>query len=211
MHPYRILLADDHVLFREAISNAINATGELEVVGGVSDGLELLAALEKSAPDLIILDLSMPNLSGLAAAKIVKETYPRVKILVLTMHKTLSCLKGAFSIGVNGYLLKEDAFQDLIAAILAIRKGNAFISPQILTHVTEFFLPQEQKEPLTAQELRILSLISHYLTDEEVAIKLSISTRTLTNHLYRIRRKLHLKTRPQLIKFAREQGLDGES
>ena len=168
------------------------------------------SALQKSAPDLIILDLTMPNLSGLAAAKKVKATYPHVKILILTMHKTLGCLKGAFSIGVNGYLLKEDAFQDLIAAIKSIREGNTFISPQILGHVKDFFPPQEQKEPLSAQEVRILSLISQYMTDEEIAEKLTISTRTLNNHLCTIRKKLHIKTRPQLIKFAREQGLDGE-
>jgi two-component system, NarL family, response regulator NreC len=210
MEPYRILLADDHVLFREAISKAINATGELEVMGGVSDGLELLAALQESAPDLIILDLTMPNLSGLAAAKKVKTAYPRVKILILTMHKTLSCLKAAFSMGVNGYLLKEDAFQDLITAIRTIRDGGTFMSPQILSHVTDFFQPKEQKEPLTAQEGRILFLMSEYLTDEEIAEKLSISTRTLNNHLYRIRRKLNIKTRPQLIKFALEEGLAGE-
>jgi two-component system, NarL family, nitrate/nitrite response regulator NarL len=207
MESYRILLADDHVLFREAISKAINATYGLKVVGGVSDGLELLSALQKSAPDLIILDLTMPNLSGLAAAKQVKVMYPSVKILILTMHNTLSSLKGAFSIGVNGYLLKEDAFQDLIAAIKTIRKGNAFISPQISGNVTDIISPQEQKERLTSQEVKILSLISQYMPDEEIVESLSIAKSTFDNHLFKIRRKLNLKTRAQLIKFAREEGL----
>jgi len=211
MDPYRILLADDHVLFREAISKAINATRGLEVVGGVSDGLELIDALQQSAPDLIILDLTMPNLSGLAAAKKIKKTHPDVKILILTMHRTLSCLKGAFSIGVDGYLLKEDAFQDLITAIGTIKEGNSFISPHILSQVTDFLLHQNLEEHLSPQEVKILSLISQYMSDEEIVENLSISSQTLRNHISRIRRKLGIKTRLQLIKYAREEGLGVEN
>jgi two-component system, NarL family, response regulator NreC len=211
MDHYRILLADDHVLFREAIIKAINATRGLKVVSGVSDGLELLSALDKSTPDLIILDLTMPHLSGMAAAKKIKEIYPGVKILILTMHRNLSLLKRAVAIGVNGYLLKEDAFHDLIAAIKNIREGHTFISPQILSHVTDLCSPQKQDKPLTTQEDSVLFLMSQYMTDEEIAETLSISNRTLMNHIASIRRKLQIKARPQLIKFAREGGFDGEN
>jgi DNA-binding NarL/FixJ family response regulator len=209
MSPYRILLADDHVLFREAISKAINETQGLEVVGGASDGLELLAALKKSVPDLIILDLTMPNLSGLEAAKQIMETYPRVKILILTMHKSLSCLKGALSLGVNGYLLKEDAFMNLISAIKAIREGNVYISPRILGLVTESSIHHKPEETLSAQEVRILALISQFKSDDEIAESLNISILTLRGHIFRIKKKLQIKTRPHLIKFGREMGLEG--
>ena len=209
MGPYRILLADDHVLFREAISKAINETRGLAVVGGVSDGVELLAVLEESFPDLVILDLTMPNLSGLEAAKEIMVTYPRVKILILTMHKSLSLLKGALLVGVNGYLLKEDAFSNLISAIKTIREGKVYISPRILGLMTESSLHQKPEESLSAQEVRILSLIAQFKSDDEIAESLNISILTLRGHIARIKKKLQIKTRPHLIKFSREMGLDG--
>lgn len=207
MSSYRILLADDHVLFREAISNAINATSGLQVVGGVSDGLELLAAIKESVPDLVILDLTMPNLSGLEAAKGIMQSYPQLKILVLTMHKSLSCLKGALSLGVNGYLLKEDAFSNLIAAIKAIREGKVYLSPHLLGLITESSLQKSPAESLSAQETRILALVSHFKSDDEIAEALDISILTLRGHIFRIKKKLQIKTRPHLIKFGREMGL----
>lgn len=208
MAVYRILLADDHVLFREAVSKAINETEGLEVVGGVGDGLDLMATLQKSVPDLVILDLTMPNHSGLEAAKEIKATYPRVKILILTMHKSLSCLKGALSIGVNGYLLKEDAFTNLISAIRHIKKGKEYISPRLLGMMTESSLHQKPEETLSPQEVRILSLISQFKSDEEIAESLAISILTLRSHVVRIKKKLQIKTRPHLIKFGREAGLE---
>jgi two-component system response regulator NreC len=209
MDPYHILLADDHVLFREAISKAINETPGLEVIGGASDGLELLAALKKSVPDLVILDLTMPHLSGLEAAKEILRTHPQVKILILTMHKSLSCLKGALSLGVNGYLLKEDAFTNLISAIKAIREGKIYISPRLLGLMTESSLHQQPEETLSAQEIRILSLISQFKSDDEIAESLDISILTLRGHIFRIKKKLRIKTRPHLIKYARDLGLVG--
>ncbi len=211
MSPYRILLADDHVLFREAISKAINETNGLEVVGGVSDGHELLEDLKKSVPDMVILDLTMPNLAGLEAAKEIVQDYPQLKILVLTMHKSLSCLKGALSLGVNGYLLKEDAFANLISAIKTIRSGQVYISPRLLGVMTESSLQQKPEESLSAQELRIMSLISQFKSDEEIAAALNISLLTLRGHIFRIKKKLNIKTRPHLIKFGRETGLHGSA
>jgi DNA-binding NarL/FixJ family response regulator len=207
MAPYRILLADDHILFREAVSKAIEATQGLKVVGGVGDGLELMAALKKSVPDLIILDLTMPNLSGLAAAKEIKQTYPQIKILILTMHKSISCLKGALSTGANGYLLKEDAFHDLITAINTIKEGRVFLSPRISGELLEI-LHQQPKETLSPQEVRVLSLISQFKSDEEIAEILSISMMTLHVYLSSIRKKLQIRTRPHLIKYGREAGYD---
>ena len=102
MEPYRILLADDHVLFREAMRKAIGDTEGLAVVGGVDDGLELMEFLKHTLPDLIILDLTMPNLSGLEAAREIKKLYPEVKILILSMHKSKGCLKGAFGSALTG-------------------------------------------------------------------------------------------------------------
>jgi two-component system response regulator NreC len=170
-----------------------------------------MAALQKAVPDMIILDLTMPNLSGLEAAKQIKQTYPRTKILILTMHKSLSVLKGALSLGVNGYLLKEDAFANLISAIKAIREGKEYISPRILGVMTESSLHQPPEESLSKQELRILSLMSQFKSDEEIIEDLAISIITLRNHISSIKRKLNIKSRTHLIKYGREAGLDSVS
>ena len=204
MEPYRILLADDHVLFREAMRKAIGDTKGLAVVGGVGDGLELLDFLKHTRPDLIILDLTMPNLSGLEAAREIKKLYPEVKILILSMHKSMGCLKGAFLVGVNGYLLKEDAFQDLMSAIETIRSGKEYISLRLTGQMSDIYLNQKTEEKLSRQETMVLSLIAEYLTDKEICARLFISMKTLQNHLYSIKNKLNIKTRPHLIKYGRE-------
>jgi DNA-binding NarL/FixJ family response regulator len=209
MEPYRILLADDHVLFREAMRKAIGDTQGLAVVGGVDDGLELMEFLKHTLPDLIILDLTMPNLSGLEAAREIKKLYPEVKILILSMHKSKGCLRGAFWVGVNGYLLKEDAFQDLISAIETIRSGKEYISPRIADQMSDMDSQQETGERLTKQETTVLSLIGEYLTNEEICDRLFISMGTFRNHLNNIKNKLNIKTRPHLIKYGREmKGVD---
>lgn len=209
MEPYSILLADDHVLFREAMRKAIGDTKGLAVVGGVDDGLELMEFLKHTRPDLIILDLTMPNLSGLEAAREIKKLYPEVKILILSMHKSKGCLKGAFWVGVNGYLLKEDAFQDLMSAIETIRSGKEYISPRLTDQMSDMYLQQKIEERLTKQETIVLSLIAEYLTDEEICDRLFISIATFRNHLSSIKNKLNIKTRPHLIKYGREmKGVD---
>jgi len=209
MEPYRILLADDHVLFREAMRKAIGDTKGLAVVGGVDDGLELMEFLKHTRPDLIILDLTMPNLSGLEAAREIKKLYPEVKILILSMHKSKGCLKGAFWVGVNGYLLKEDAFQDLMSAIETIRSGKEYISPRLTDLMSDMYLQQKTEERLTRQETIVLSLIAEYLTDEEICDRLFISIGTFRVHLSSIKNKLNIKTRPHLIKYGREmKGVD---
>ena len=209
MEPYRIVLADDHVLFREAMRKAIGDTKGLAVVGGVADGLELMEFLKHTRPDLIILDLTMPNLSGLEAAREIKRLYPEIKILILSMHKSKGCLKGAFWVGVNGYLLKEDAFQDLMSAIETIRSGKEYISPRLTDLMSDMYLQQKTEERLTRQETIVLSLIAEYLTDEEICDRLFISIKTFRNHLSSITNKLNIKTRPHLIKYGREmKGVD---
>jgi DNA-binding NarL/FixJ family response regulator len=131
MSNYKIILADDHVLVREGIKRIIQEDPELSVIDETSDGLELLRRLEETTPDMIIIDISMPGLGGIEAIKIIKELYPRLKILVLTMHKSKEYLYVTMNNGADGYLLKEDANDILHSAIKTIRRGETFISPLI--------------------------------------------------------------------------------
>jgi DNA-binding NarL/FixJ family response regulator len=131
MSKYRIILADDHVLVRAGIKRIIQEDPHLTVVDETGDGLELLRLLEETTPNMVIIDISMPGLGGIEAIKIIKELYPKIKILVLTMHKSKEYLYEAMNNGGDGYLLKEDANDILHSAIKTIRSGKTFISPLI--------------------------------------------------------------------------------
>ncbi|MFA4901563.1 MAG: response regulator transcription factor [Desulfobaccales bacterium] len=129
MAPYNIVLADDHILVRQGIKKILQEDREMRVVGEAADGVELLELLGKIAPELVILDISMPRLKGLAAAERIRHLYPNIKVLILSMHRSKEYLRQALAAGVHGYLLKEDADVALFAAIEIVRQGKIFISP----------------------------------------------------------------------------------
>ena len=131
MNTYRIVVADDQALIREEIKKMLGECAQVELVGEACDGLEALALVEKLPPDMVILDISMPNLGGLGATRQIKRLHPEVKVLILTMHNSPEYLQGALAAGANGYLLKEDANEDLFTAIEKVRKGEVYISPRL--------------------------------------------------------------------------------
>jgi DNA-binding NarL/FixJ family response regulator len=128
MAQYNIVLADDHILVRQGIKKIIQQDGDMRVVAEAGDGLELMEILEKITPHLVILDISMPRLKGLAAAAKIKQLYPDIKVLILSMHRSKEYLQEALAVGVHGYLLKEDADVALFAAIETVRRGQTFVS-----------------------------------------------------------------------------------
>jgi len=132
MEPYRIVLADDHTLVRQGIRKIVEGKNDLQVVGEAGDGVELLFLLDTLKPNMVILDISMPNLQGIQTARQIKMKYPGMKILIMTMHKEREYLYEAISAGAEGYLLKEDAEKELFAAVETLREGKGFISPIIL-------------------------------------------------------------------------------
>jgi DNA-binding NarL/FixJ family response regulator len=129
MGHYRIVLADDHILVRQGIKKIITADKGMQVVAEAGDGLELMEILQEITPHLVILDISMPRLNGLVAAAKIKQLYPDIKVLILSMHRSKEYLHQALAVGVNGYLLKEDADLALFAAIEMVRRGQTFVSP----------------------------------------------------------------------------------
>jgi two-component system, NarL family, response regulator NreC len=134
--PYRIVLADDHVILRHDLRKLIEAGAELEVIGEAGDGLELVQLLKGLAPDLIVLDISMPHLSGIEALQEIRLIDPPVKVLILTMHREMDLLNAAISAGANGYVLKEDAGTQLFAAIDKIRQGGTYVSARLADDLT---------------------------------------------------------------------------
>jgi DNA-binding NarL/FixJ family response regulator len=209
MAPYRILLADDHTLFRKGIRNIIEGASDLEVVGEAGDGLDLLDVLKKQVADLVILDISMPNLRGIEATREIKIIAPKVKILILTMHKDKEFVCHAVRAGAEGYLLKEDADTELFTAINKLREGDHYISPLLsgkltfeLILATEKGQAAEPSDNLTLREREVLKLIAEGGTNKEIAEALSISVRTVENHRANTMRKLNIKKTANLVKYA---------
>jgi len=213
VRPYRILLADDHVLFRQGVKSLLEKDKDLEVAGEADDGIKLLDLLKKVTTDMVILDVSMPNLRGLEAAREIKIVAPGVKILILSMHRDRGYVQSAISAGVEGYLLKEDADTELFAAIEQIRQEGRYLSP--LLHdvlVDELFRSTCKEgsavrdEPLSLREREVLKLIAEGRTNREISVFLSISIRTVENHRASITRKLNIKSTASLTKYAIEKG-----
>jgi DNA-binding NarL/FixJ family response regulator len=210
---YRIILADDHVLFRQGIRNILEKNKQIEVVGEAGDGLELLELLKKVTPDMVILDVSMPNLRGLEATREIKMVSQEVKVLILSMHKDKEYVYSAISAGAEGYLLKEDADTDLFAAIEKIRQDGHYISPLLFGEMTsELFQahlsgqPTPQYDPLTTREREVLKLIAEGNSNREIADLLFISIRTVENHRASIMRKLNIRKPTDLVKYAISKG-----
>jgi DNA-binding NarL/FixJ family response regulator len=205
MNPYTVVLADDHVMFREGIRKIIERIEGVEVSGEVDDGIQLLEHLKNSQPDLVILDISMPNLRGLEAIREIKKLYPRVKIVVLTMHRKKEFIRQALVDGADGFLLKEDPGGQLIRAMEAVRKGEKFLSPLISGDLISLALAEEQADQLTIREREVLKLLAEGKKNQEIADILFISPNTVRRHRYNIMEKLNLKNTAELVKYAIDQ------
>lgn len=208
MPPYRIALAEDHAMIRETIKKCIEEVQGFKVVGELSDGREVLEFLKHSVPDMLILDITMPNLGGLEATKLIKGLYPSVKILVLTMHKTKAHVARALGAGADGYIVKEDALADLISAIETIRAGKNYISPLVTDQVMDILFPKKVSlsDQLSNREIEILTLIGEGKSSRNIAQRLSLSQGTVNNHRMRIKKKLGLSKISDLIKYAIQKG-----
>jgi len=211
--PYRIVLADDHVMFRQGIKKILEGAEGLEVVGEAGDGLKLLERLKKDVPDMVILDISMPNLRGLEATKEIKTISSDVKVLILTMHRDKEYVYYAISAGAEGYLLKEDADTELFTAIEKIRQGGHYISPLLSGELTHELIQASQKgqltppsDPLTLREREVLKLIAEGISNKEIADLLCISIRTAEHPRANIMEKLNIKQTANLIKYAIRKG-----
>ncbi len=206
MTPYTIVLADDHGLFRQGIKKILEEVDDFQVVGEAGDGLELLELLKKTSPALVILDIAMPNLRGLEAAREIKALYPQVKVLLLTMHKKKSFLQQGVEAGIDGFLLKESADTELVQAIRTIRQGGKFFSPLISTQLVDLAIHPAAADPLTKREKEIAKLIAEGKSSKEIARLLYISTYTVRRHRDNIMRKLGLKGLADLVRYALNQG-----
>jgi DNA-binding NarL/FixJ family response regulator len=206
---YRVVLADDHILVRRGLRRILEESGNLEIVGEVGDGLELLNILNKVAPDMIILDVSMPNLRGIEAIPEIRHIRPDVKVLMLTMHKEEEYLYQAISAGANGYLLKDDAEKELFTAIDSVHNGKIYISPGLADQSMQNWArlrrgedDSHTSEELTVRQREIIKMIAEGKSNKEIGDLLFISVRTVERHRANMMSKLNIRKTAELVQYA---------
>jgi len=209
---YTILLADDHTLIRLGIRNLISNNPALKVIGEVGDGEALLEFLQTRQPDLLILDISMPKLTGIEAVSRVKKLYPGIKILMLTMHKNKQYFYHAMSAGADGYLMKEDSDDELLLAIRRIQDGKNYLSPFLSQDFADDVISAYRNnrsspfETLTNREREVLKLVVDGHTSKVIAKMLFLSPRTVDHHRANLLRKFDMKSSVDLVNFAVRNG-----
>lgn len=205
MKAFRIVVADDHVMFRQGLKLIIDQLEDVAIVGEAGDGLELLELLRKSTPDLIIMDISMPNLRGLEATREVKRLYPRVKVLILTMHKKKEFIRQALLDNADGILLKEEPGSELIRAVQTIRNQEKYLSPLLSTMVASLVMGKAEIDDLSSREREVLKLLAEGKKPQEIAEVLYISVFTVRRHRTNIMKKLNIQNFTDLVKYAISQ------
>ena len=206
----RVLLADDHTFVLEGFKKLLEE--HCELVGAVEDGRALVDAVVDLQPQVVIMDISMPRLNGIEAAKKLKKLLPEVKLIFVTMHAETVYVNEAFRAGASGYLLKQSAATELAQAVQAVLNGNFYVTPLIARDVVTSFLNPEQSrsatmDDLTGRQREILQLVAEGFSAKEIADQLKISHRTVEFHKAKIMEQLHLHTTIDLVKYAMAQGL----
>ena len=216
MTDYTIVLADDHAILRQGIRVIIESVPGLKIIGEAGDGNQLLSLLKKKSPDLVILDISMPGLRGIEAAREIRTAYPGVHMLILSMHKGEEFLSQALEAGASGYLVKDDTSEELLQAIDRIRGGHTYLSASLVQSLSTDILDicrgggKVPPDPLSNRERQVLKLIAEGHTDRQIGDLLFISCRTVQRHRYNLRTKLNLKSTADLVKYAISKGYISE-
>ncbi len=202
----KVMLADDHVLVREGIRHLLEFDKSMEVIAEVKDGVECLKKLESEKPDILLLDLSMPNMSGIHVLKELKKIKNPVKVLILTVHNEAEFIISAMDSGANGYILKESGLEELKYAIRIVLNNETYIQPSLLPildkKIVNKNVDKEKIESLTKRELEILIQLAGGMFNKEIANNLNISERTVKNHISNIFRKINVSDRTQAAVFA---------
>jgi two-component system response regulator NreC len=212
MDKLRIVLAEDHQTVREGIKLLINSQPDMEVISEAGDGVAAIKEAQKLAPDIIVMDISMPDLNGLKATKKLKQLCPDIKILTLTRHTDDAYLQQIIGAGASGYVLKQSAPTELIRAIRMIADGNAYLDPALTNKVFGGYatrtmsLRGEGKAALTDRESEVLRLIAWGYSNKEIAGQMNISVKTVEAHKSNAMRKVDMRSRIDIVRYAILQG-----
>lgn len=205
MVPISIIIVDDHSMIREGLKQLLELDGDIKVIGEAGDGKECLELLSKVNPDVILLDINMPNMNGLQVLDKIKRGNKEIKVLILTIHNEIEYLAKAVEIGVNGYVLKDSNSMILKTAITTVYHGDTYIQPSLtplLKEKLEISIRRKKESLLTKRELQILELLGEGLCNKEIAERLFISEKTVKNHVSSIFKKIAVTDRTQAVVYA---------
>ena len=214
MDSLRILIADDHPLFRKGMRTLLTATADTEVIGEATTGREVIELAAALQPDVILMDLQMPGVNGIEATRQILQTSPHIRILVITLFEDDASVFSALRAGARGYVLKDTKEEEMLRAIRSVGSGEAIFSPTIATRLMDFFsapqtaVPKEIFPTLTEREREILQWIARGSSNSEIARELALSVKTVNNYVSNIFSKLQVADRAQAIIRARDAGLE---
>jgi len=208
----KVMIADDHAIVRTGLRALINSEPTMELIGEATGGYEAIDLIGKNQPDILILDLSMPDLDGIEVTKRIKPEFPGLSILILTIHEDEALLRAALKAGAGGYILKHAAEAELIFAIHTILRGDLYVDPSLVRRLLSDETPPAVAQPqsteaLTPRETEVLKLIVQGYTNRQIGEELNISVRTVESHRANLSEKLGLHSRVELVRYARENGL----
>lgn len=214
MSSIRVLLADDHTLMRKGLCSLLESQAEIEVVGEARDGREALQKCEQLHPDVLLIDIAMPGLNGIEAIRQIKQRFPEVHALVLTMHDDQEYIRRVLQAGALGYMVKQAAPIDLLLAIQTVYRGERYLSPAIAAKVirdsvqgTEGWDETDRYDQLTPRQREVLQLIAEGHTTREIAVRLAISAKTVETHRANLMDKLDIHSTAGLTQYAIHQGI----
>lgn len=202
----KVMLVDDHALIREGIKQLLEFDGSIDVIEQASDGAECLEKLQHVQPDILLLDINMPNVNGIEVLEEIKKKNIPVKVLMLTVHSEAEYLVQAVDIGANGYILKDSGSEELKKAIQSVMEGDSYIQPSLILSLNSRLvnrdIDKEKIAALTKREMEILTQIAGGMFNKEIAMNLNISERTVKNHISNIFKKIDVSDRTQAAVFA---------
>ena len=209
----RVVLADDHAIVRHGLSRAIQQEDDMEVIGQAEDGHTTVELVRELLPDVVVMDISMPDLNGIEATREIRRESPDVKVIALSMHSAKRYVTEMFKAGAVGYLLKDCDFDELARAIRTVAEGKTYVSPSISSVVVEDLVHGDEKfdanafSVLTQREREVLQLLAEGKTTKQIALRLHISPKTVEAHRLRVMNKLEIDNVAQLTKYAIQEGL----
>ncbi len=206
--PIRVVLADDHVLVRQGLKSLLEREG-FQVAGEASDGQEAVQQVVSLQPDVVVLDISMPILNGVDAARSLGKLAPKTKVILLTQHGEDQYISGALEAGVSGYVLKNQVANDLVRAIQQVSRGQVYLSPGVSAALMDAYRSKSDKpaDPLTPRERQVLQLIAEGKSTKDVAALLGISVKTAESHRTRLMQKLDIHETASLVRYAVRRGI----
>lgn len=212
MKKLRILLADDHALLRDGLKALVNVQADMEVIGEADNGRAAWQKAKELLPDVVVMDISMPDLTGVQATEMLKRDCPDVKVLALTAYKDKGYLDQLLKAGASGYVLKLSAAEELIQAIRMVAVGDVYLDREMVDKVTDTYVRKQllkgepRQKSLTDREEEVLRLIAQGHSNKEIAAKLNISVKTVESHKTNLMEKLELRSRTEIVRYAVRQG-----